>query len=753
MGNDYTIISTTYPSTPQQIRPLSSQRSMNSLNRLDNEKKSIHEDHDSFSRSPNMKKITNMMKFDDSILSLENEPTDNVLNTPGLPDLPSPKIGDNLKIKSPNKRFSPRKLFDTSLTKSSPSKNSSSFLQSDYNRLERQYTDLSIKYNNLNLDFQALQQDLLSKTTINKQDSETIKNLQSYIKTIQEEFNHDKILLTQNAKLNEKIIFDLNLKIKKISDDKRSNENFNNDDFLQLSSKYDKLSREYNILKSNYELEQSSKKFLIDQIDNLNQEIECLKSSNTDLNLHDFAHENSVIQYSVEHTMNQLTDDDDDVDHTNCDDEILQDESSNLPDSFQQFNSTFEFPSKSSTKLKHQSLPTQLKDDFILSPLKLATNMLYFEPEQDLTNHKGSNKVKRYSTGHSRYNSHDIIPIQVEFEPVETRSTSVPEYQLQKTIEEDEIEQESEHEHEQEPNERTHAFNKLNGQSMPIPQSNASSTTFRNSIIGDDIRNSIISTSSKRSSLNEEPMKKQDIMKLKFELQSLKLQNEKLLSYIGFELQKQNLNIAELTKTIEYSDSKLIERSREELIHKKRVLRSVSINSILSKNYKNGFPNNSNNIPMTSSSILLGNGILNHFEFNEEDDYGFLNENDQFPNRIFSRGLQKYFHDNIDEDDYQSKKCLKNHKSLKNIRYSYGVDDDNIIEESQESSFDQVSSDEELGLIGQFKHMILGSNKKKYMKNEELVDDRLKYKFVAITLGIMIIGLKFSHQNIQQQLS
>lgn len=44
--------------------------------------------------------------------------------------------------------------------------------------------------------------------------------------------------------------------------------------------------------------------------------------------------------------------------------------------------------------------------------------------------------------------------------------------------------------------------------------------------------------SSKRSSyLNADNKTRQEITKLKFELQSLKLHNEKLLSYIGFELQ------------------------------------------------------------------------------------------------------------------------------------------------------------------------------------------------------------------------
>ena len=48
--------------------------------------------------------------------------------------------------------------------------------------------------------------------------------------------------------------------------------------------------------------------------------------------------------------------------------------------------------------------------------------------------------------------------------------------------------------------------------------------------------------SSKRSSyLNSDEKTKQEIMKLKFELRSLKLHNEKLLSFIGFELQNKEI--------------------------------------------------------------------------------------------------------------------------------------------------------------------------------------------------------------------
>ncbi|KAM9886599.1 hypothetical protein OXX79_014092, partial [Metschnikowia pulcherrima] len=133
-------------------------------------------------------------------------------------------------------------------------------------------------------------------------------------------------------------------------------------------------------------------------------------------------------------------------------------------------------------------------------------------------------------------------------------------------------------------------------------------------------RDSLMTDSSKRSSffselnLSSGDVTKQEITKLKFELQSLRLHNEKLLSYIGFELQKQKKNIKKLSSKqnlrpkpshpMEYSDAKLIERSKEMLIHKKRVLRSVSINPILSTKY-GGKRSGSSFQPLVGLGVLV----------------------------------------------------------------------------------------------------------------------------------------------------
>lgn len=647
-------------------------------------------------------------------------------------------------------------------------------------KLERQYTDLKIRYTNLNDDYTTLRRELDMRVDLSKENSVKIKELEKFIRSMQFEYNNEKLLLTDSLKASERTIFDLNLKLKKM-----------NTEFIQ-DDQYSQLSLDYKILSSNYELELSAKKFLLAQIDNLNIQLNDLKLKYENLQItetkaknrttllsdlkldnidfsnpnllqrnekfenddlgaieqEDYSSQNldsihnnqsdsdesvdyeldlnSVIHHQVEHTMNESTDDEDgDYDDANQEDTDVLGDIDETNESYQ-INNTFEFPAKSN----HNSLPADFEEEFILSPLKLA-NQTYDSDGSRPTSGQFSRRVScqsrpvsgrfspdkesrplsnRYSQGHSRYNSHDFCPIQVEFEPIESRSVSVPILQKE-SIEEDHEEDENDLIDNNEP--RIHAFNKLNGD---LDQTVAS--TYRNSIID---RNSMISTSSKRSSLNDEVINKQEFMKLKFELQSLKLQNEKLLSYIGFELQK-HINLDEFTKNVEYSDSKLIEQSRLELIHKKRVLRSVSINSILSKNYNN-------------PTGILNIGVL-------EDDYGFINEINQYPNRIFSRGLQKYLNDNEVDDDINNNK-LKNHKSLKNIRYTI---DENL---DVDTSFS--SSEEELGIIGQFKYMILGSNEKnKKKKDDGLVDDRLKYKFVAITLGIMIIGLKFSHQNVQR---
>ncbi|KAK6458758.1 uncharacterized protein RJT20DRAFT_131916 [Scheffersomyces xylosifermentans] len=451
-------------------------------------------------------------------------------------------------------------------------------------------------------------------------------------------------------------------------------------------------------------------------------------------------------------------------------------------------------PDPGSKEKKRQSLPSQLKsptserNEFVLSPFKLSnTTSTSFSDDGD---HRRSSVIKRYSTTkptHSRYNSHDIVPIKVEFEVQDSalRSTSVPESHNKKRF--DIISENAEYNDagsiDMKLSMRDDALLALNGY---IPQS----TSNRNSIY--------TNSSSKRSSMVLEnfanDLTRQEIMKLKFELQSLRLHNEKLLSYIGFELQKQKKNIKKLTKKqsarslrssgnkkIEYSDAKLIEKSKEILIQKKRVLRSVSINAILSNKYNNscspatrssGFglltPGISPFSPQPFAFDVAESEAESYLKDKGEDEYGFLDHNDKFGTRVFSNGLNVYLNfnecnDGIDEDDVkesEKEKRVKKYRSqvFEKTKYSSSDDErDSDVstevereEEWEEITSDGSSSEEEIGMLNQIKYLILGvksvEGSKKKRKEQSLVDDNLRYKFLTIAIGIMIIGLRFSHQ-------
>lgn len=436
-------------------------------------------------------------------------------------------------------------------------------------------------------------------------------------------------------------------------------------------------------------------------------------------------------------------------------------------------------------ELKRQSLPTRLiqknnklnTEDFILSPLKLASNSSYNNID---AKHKSITK-RRYSNSkpnHSRYNSHDILPIKVEFEKNDSaaRSASGPDkYQsltsvLPSSSRFESIVELPESLEQGKKTLRDMAFDKLNG--YLCGPSNRSSTT---------------TTSSKKSSVyNDYSMllnegTKQEIMKLKFELQSLKLHNEKLLSYIGFELQKQKKNIKRLSHKrskyhMEYSDAKLIEKSRDMLINKKRVLRSVSVNPVTSKRVSHGpdfmgiitrgiVPINTVGSPQN----FYSNDTLSDTERNDEGFFGYgksktLPYRGDFPDRTNtylndvkphaylpaideSRGIKKYqsqifntntydsTFDSIDECDDCKEDHLTNQDSLPWSDYSD--------EPSIQSEISQCPQKGILALIGS----LFQPAHSRPTTRDRAVDpagDGLKYKFLSIAIGIIIIGLRCS---------
>lgn len=569
---------------------------------------------------------------------------------------------------------------------------------------------------------------------------------------------------------------------------------------------------DFRVLQSNFELEQNSKLVLMDQIEYYEKERlkeEVTTKANEAVDGLDSSREVHIDTY---HTLNALQDQTDssedgfdtsDIGFVNGHSRMLSSLADEITSSSSpiknrvpslQTTSNFKFPPSpnpdsitnkaASTSIsggieeglhKRQSLPSKLKtsphleqEEFVLSPLKLTANHDYITSTSSYFDVSASTE-RRYSNSkphHSRYNSHDILPIKVEFEQKDNnilRSTSVPErvHHERDAIHRNSI--------------RNSAFMALHG---------AEKTTEKESS-GASNRNSLLTeSSSKRSSIIMDQsiltsdMTKQEIMKLKFELQSLKLHNEKLLSYIGFELQKQKKNIKKLShkqslselnnnnnnnnnkKKMEYSDAKLIEKSKEMLIHKKRVLRSVSINPIISKGGNR-------------NSQIIGKGLINQPEdsyqlFDGEDKYGFLSKEDseKFNSRFFDNDMRHYYE--IDEEDEEmeggSIKLPKKFKSqvFRHTEYDSSEeyeDGDEEVESWQEESeqdtmtiYESVEQEpkeeqpEPSSVFSSIKYLFVGNTTTKKEKVNDSVDETLKYKFFLVAAGIMIIGIRFSHQ-------
>lgn len=440
-----------------------------------------------------------------------------------------------------------------------------------------------------------------------------------------------------------------------------------------------------------------------------------------------------------------------------------------------------------------QSLPARIEthaslhpeDNFVPSPLKLTRpNSTCLEGDFSLSNSVSETHRKKRSSYpkpyHSRMNSLDILPIKVEFELKEQqpRSSSSPDRNYLRNLDsviEGEVVDDG----------RDLAFMKLNGFAEPSNK-----------------RDSLLTTSSKRSSLLTDfnilsgDITKQEITKLKFELQSLKLHNEKLLSYIGFELQKQKKNIKKLSSkqrlrpsSVEYSDAKLIEKLKDVLIHKKRVLRLVSINPILSTKYDN----NGQLLPFsTGIGLLAPNGNVDEgdeFVFRslfisslkgDCDDYGFMNHQQKHNLRILSDLDQKYLHETDEKlpKKYKSQTFRTDReRSDEDSEYSDLLDEQDFIEEEEEegneinrvvlrnpddwdTTSEQSSSGSDvnysqLNRFNQMKYIVLGKEhmkRQKKRKDEVLIDENLKYKFLTLVVGIVIVGFRFtSHTHLQLQ--
>lgn len=687
-------------------------------------------------------------------------------------------------------------------------------LASSYSKLERQYADLLLRSNGMMNEIQHLEDELREKVSVSAEQKARLSNAESIIKRLENEYAKNKELFEKEIQYYQEANGDLQAKIARIREELALQRNMDSEIDTALPEKYNTLLKEYKVIKSNYELEKNSKLVLMDQIEYLTKENEYLKDRISSLDDHfGMSHEveegtddsvviadkaciglygNGVSSRSAQDT--EYDSDGSDLLCSLAEDIEGQLESSSPikeenPDkafmtprepSNQRFSSiehnpNFQFPPSpdpNSKILKRQSLPVKLKhnslafeanQDFVLSPLKLTNNTSYFENSID-------NILKLRSPGtktHSRYNSHDILPIKVEFEP-----TGRKEIYGERLVE-SEVSQ---------PNRNESMDDIRNGSNDSVLNTSIRNKVFEhlNGYNNTPSNRSSLNTvnSSKRSGSSEDCSftndTKQEIMKLKFELHSLKLHNEKLLSYIGFELQKQSKNIKKLShkqsagnlrnRKIEYSDAKLIEKSRDVLINKKRVLRSVSVNPILSKKYSKGnFTRifSKGLIPFQQLDPLsVCTPLMTHTL--DEDDYGFMKHHDNFFKRLFSSDMDQYLHiDDIDES--LSTNSSADARQIKKYRSQIFPDNayDSSFDSSQCSSLDQSSEacddddeweditnedplTERPELAGIFSHLrsLIPGYRPSSAKGEMSVDDGLKYKFLSIAIGIMIIGLR-----------
>ncbi|RLV90818.1 hypothetical protein JA1_004326 [Spathaspora sp. JA1] len=699
-------------------------------------------------------------------------------------------------------------------------------LQDDYNALERQLANSLLKYNTLQGENTRLEHELSTKSAEFESVQEKLKRVEDLLHESQFENAKHEDVLHKQIEMYKDMVDSLQVKIITLSDELELNKKLQIEsaihDQSEISEKYHKLVRDYKILARNFEVEKTSKSALMEEIelllrekDDLQNKIENVASRYSEdlISHHDFDFDQPT------HDMTHLSDDEfpieamlpeqshgrisllDDIIHSSpikyedCSQESVHVDTSfqfparksivgspnlqlhhrpvfDAPIILNQFNNNQFPPSPDPNSKKRQSLPTSLKrmthieenSEFVLSPFKLQPS----NEHRSSRSHNSSPLIpsanKRHSaggvkSGHTRYNSHDIIPISIEFEKVDDsnglRSISMPESSASP------LAQEHPSSHEQYHKSRIEQYRDEALLALSGYEEVSGDNTVRHS---EDT-----ASSSKRSSYIADDKTRQEIMKLKFELQSLKLHNEKLLSYIGFELQKQKKNIKRLTKKqsqqtllatavsgspsrkIEYSDAKLIESSRDILINKKRVLRSVSINAILGKNY-NRYPSD-HDTPgefgdvrsSYSSPTYVDQGRDIYDELYDIDDEAELEGLEQqqktlkkYASEVFSKpGLYSLAEDDTDDE----------------IDGEDDEDDDDVQDSTwQEDMSSQYTSDEEIGMLNQIRYLVMGNmlyggKKNKKKKDQHLVDDGLKFKFLTIALGIAIIAIKLTPQH------
>lgn len=646
----------------------------------------------------------------------------------------------------------------------------------EYDELERRFADALLKYEQIKVDNQRLREEL----QLNQDELDSLKShlqlVEQSIADIESEKQGIQEASMKNESMYKKVIEALQNKVEDLSlqlsttispsvAEPRDRDN-------NLVPKYERLLRDYKVLQHQFEVEKSSKLVLMDQIEFLahkNEElVNQLESPITD----DLESEGKGIDEYINHATHTMEDGDGErgaeVSEKYLTNLNLEDQSfpgGEFSSDSIKVTSHFQFPPSpdpQSKEQKRQSLPANLKTqsipestEFVLSPFKLTPGPSSNLDDRDgVFDNRDSSIVKRYSTTkptHTRYNSHDILPIKVEFESESesVRFASMPEKVHRQDLGFDVIEESFDEDYAR-LNHRDGTFFALNGM-------DSEDTGFDSS---KRLSYDEFDLSSKRSSyLNADNKTRQEITKLKFELQSLKLHNEKLLSYIGFELQKQKKNIKKLAKKqsansmralnkqMEYSDAKLIEESKNMLINKKRVLRSVSINAVFNKN--ENFATN----PVGISSIGATNGGFNtapeQYAYDNESNEEQSLESNFVNDKIVKKFASQIFRPNnlysVSEDEADS--------DFENDTWELVAEneDENNHEYYATSS---SSSEEELNMLHKIRSYVMGTpkdtkSKSKKKRKDDLVDDNLKFKFLTIALGIAIIGLKLTPKSQQ----
>lgn len=689
--------------------------------------------------------------------------------------------------------------------------------------LQKQCTDLYSRITSLTGDYKHLEEELAKKTTHIAELTRKLAAAEASLRSMEDDWRKAEALHAEEVQYYKESIDKLLRRNNRIAGKLELELLSANAAARDAEEKYHRLTMSFKALQSNLELEQNSKALLVGQIEYLTKERDFLLSNSAprvasllekgprtydnlepatyngppDINAHPHMDVNSDCNSNLEldsdsegsvrstrlagslaeFLSSRLLDSSSPIKEQRNSDQLPETTSLQLPDTSTgsiEVSPAFQFPrpnesqislpSISPEKKKRQSLPAKFKlsptysEEFVLSPLKLTPhcNGSYFDEgsEKDSTH-------KRYlasKPNHSRYNSHDIVPIKVEFES-QMRSSSAPDKEL--------LHQLTSVDESQPPDEDDcdMAFMKLNGY-----------VSKRDLMITESLKRSSMMTD---LNVLSSDITKQEITKLKFELQLLKLHNEKLLSYIGFELQKQKKNIRKLSSKqnlrakVEYSDAKLIQKLRNMLIHKKRILRLVSINPILSTKY----------------DVRLGLGGLGllsddeDFNFKSQfisslredcDDYGFLKHNNNSNLRMLSGKNKDY----LTQPDEQT---------LKKYRLQTFRTGQLHMDSSGEESFllvDEVASDlgftlengeiekldgdtatlttdewesdksvvsevdyAKLNRFNQMRYLIMGKEhmqKAKARRLDAMVDENLKYKFLTIVIGIIIVGVRFT---------